>query len=312
MYYPLLLLALIATVFSSCQKGSGLKSTTTTTTTTAKTVSSSTVLATGSIAVSTTSNLASTFNFATRDSIYLTHCYPHNGTKDSVAFSALPSAIGTYLTTNYSGYTFVKAFSISDSTKTVINFIVVIKYNGNIVGLKFTTAGVFVAVLEQEAGADLGSGPGCHDGGPFDNRGGFHPDTIALSAIPTAVKTYFTTTYPKDTLSVASIAPDGNYVLISKNTLLYATVITPAGALVSRTQLEAHGGIHTAITAANLPASITTYLTTTYPGYVFDKAFSETVKSVLQGYDVFITSNNTKYVVEFDASGTFVSAKAIH
>ena len=305
-------MALIAAVFSSCQKGSGLKSTSTTTATTTKTVSSSTVLATGSIAISTTSNLASATHFATKDSIYLTHCYPHNGKKDSVAFSALPAAIGTYLTTNYSGYTFVKAFSISDSTKTVINYIAVIKYNGNFVGLKFTTTGVFVAVLEQEAGEDLGGGQDCHDGGPFDNRGGFHADTIALSAIPTAVKTYFATTYPTDTLTVASIAPDGNYVLISKNTLLYATVITPAGVLVSHTQLEAHGGIHTAVIAANLSAAITTYLTTTYPGYVFDKAYSETVKSVLQGYDVFITSNNTKYVVEFNASGTFVSAKAIH
>ena len=313
MYYPLLLITLVAAVFSSCQKGvNSISSNSSTSGTISKTASTSTVLATGSIAVSTTTTLASTHPFSTRDSIYLTNCFPRHGYKDSIAFTSLPAAALTYLTTNYSGYTAVKAFSISDSTKTVINYVAVIKYNGNIVGVKFTTAGVFVAVLEQVAGQDLGGPQGCHDGGPFDDRGGFRPDTIALSAIPTVVKTYFTTNYPKDTLVAAGIAPDGNYVLISKNVTLFATVITPTGTLVSHIQLETRGGVHAAVTAANLPSAITTYLTATYPGYVFDKAFSVTVSGVLQGYDVFITSHNTKYLVQFNASGTFVGFKPVH
>jgi len=313
MYYPLLLIALVAAVFSSCQKGS-LSSTNSASGTLSKTASTSTVLATGSIAIGTTTTLASTHIFSSHDSIYLTHCFPRHGYKDSIVFSTLPAAALTYLSTNYSGYTAVKAFAIKDSTKTVINYIAVIKYNGNIVGIKFTTTGTFVAVLEQEAGQDLGddNNQGCHQGGPFDDRGGFRPDTIALSAIPTVVKTYFTTNYAKDTLLMASIAPDGDYVLISKNVTLFATVLTPTGTLVAHSQIDARNTDHAAVTAANLPAAITTYLTATYPGYVFNRAYSEKVNGVLQGYDVIITSNNTQYLVQFNASGSFIGFKPIH
>lgn len=306
------MLATVAFMFAACQKSASLKTTDTTTGTVTTKVSTSTVLATGAIAISTTSTLASTTIFAAKDSIYLTNCFPRNGKKDSVAFSALPAAISTYLTTNYSGYTAVKAFSVSDSTKTIINYIAVIKYNGNLVGLKFTVAGVFVAVLEQVAGADLGTGPGCHNGGPFENRGGFHVDTIALTAIPTAVKTAFTTAYPTDTLIHAGIVPDGSYVLISKNKSLYATDITATGTVVTHVTVPGPPATHTAILQANLPTAISTYLTTTYPGYVFDKAFSVSSKTAVIGYAVFITSNNTKYVVVFDSTGTFVKAVAIH
>src|SRR5476649_1528061 len=156
--YPILVLALIVSAFTACKKDESLKavSSTATTNTLSTTVSASTVLSTGSIAISSTKTLATTTPFSATDSIYLKNCFPPKGKKDSVAFSSLPAAIGAYLTANYSGYTFTKAFSITDSTKTVINYIVVIKYNGNLIGLKFTTAGVFVNVLEQCAGADLG------------------------------------------------------------------------------------------------------------------------------------------------------------
>jgi len=312
-YYPIIIPALIASVFAACQKGviSKTNGITTTTTTPSATVSASTVLSTGSIAIGTTLSLASTTPFAAVDSIYLKNCFPPKGKKDSVAFSALPAAIGTYLTANYSGYTFTKAFSITDSTKTVINYIVVIKYNGNLIGLKFTTAGVFVSVQELCAGADLGGAPGFHPGGPFDNRSG-NPDTVALSAIPAVVQTYFTTTYATDTLLHAAIAPDGSYILISKNKTLFATDITATGTFISRMQIPGPPAVHTSVLQANLPSAITTYLTATYPGYVFDKAFSASNKSGIIGYEVFITSNNTKYAVTFDATGTFVKAIAVH
>jgi hypothetical protein len=283
--------------FASCQKESGSKTTTTTTPT------SSTIASTGAIAISLASG--------TTDSVYMVGCLGHHDKKDSVAFSALPTAIGTYLTASYSGYTFKKAYAITDSAKTVINYIVVIKYNNALVGLKFTAAGVFVSTLEQRDGHDL-QGPGWHHGGPFDNRDGKHRDTVALTALPSAVSSYFKATYPTDTLLHASITPDSAYVLVSKNNGLFITVVKATGTLVKRTQIDKHVGTHVAVTAANLPAAITTYLTTTYPGYVFDKAFSHSVSGVIKGYDVEITSNSTKYVVVFDATGTFVKAFAVH
>ncbi|NCD69544.1 PepSY-like domain-containing protein [Mucilaginibacter agri] len=300
-YYPLMLLGLVLVILSSCSKESAsTKSQNTSTSTTATS-------STGAIAITTASTLAASNS---KDSIYLVGCIPGHGRKDTIAFSALPAAISPYLTTNYSGYTFVKAFQI-DSASVVNSYIVVIKYNNNYVGLKFSADGTFIKVLEQRAGVDLLGKNGFHPGGPFDNRDGRQRDTIALSAIPSVVTNYFTTTYPTDTLLHASVTRDTTYILISKNNGLFATAVSNTGTLVKRVQLNRILK-HTAVTQANLLAAITTYLSTTYPGYVFDKAFAESVNGTVQAYDVFITVNSTKYVVGFNATGTFVKAVALH
>ncbi len=298
--YPCLVTLITLSILSSCKKdAASVKTTTSTTTTTLLTSSGAISLA----AVATTTG--------TTDSIYMVNCYSPHGKKDTVAFSTLPSAIGTYLTANYSGYTFAKAYKIIDSVKVLTNYIVVIKYNGNIIGLKFTATGTFVSVLEQKDGADLG-GKGWHEGGPFCNRDGKNRDTIALSAIPSAVSAYFTKTYPEDTLLHAFKTPDSTYVLISKDTVLYATNITSTGSLISRLKIPAAGEIRTTISSANLLSAITTYLTTTFPGYVVDKAFTVGSKTAIKGYVVFITDNSTNYAVEFDAKGAFVKSTVVH
>ncbi|TFF35139.1 PepSY-like domain-containing protein [Mucilaginibacter psychrotolerans] len=302
-YYSLMLLG-SAGMLSSCTKDAA--TTAEATTAASKTALATAVANTGSIAIATVSLSGAT------DSLYLVGCMGKRDKKDTVAFSALPAAVGTYLTTNYAGYTFKKAFSVKDSTGVLAAYIVAIQFNGNAVGLKFATDGTFVKVLEQRIGDDLKHGRRFHEGGPFGDRNGQPRDTIALSAIPAAVSTYFTTTYPADTLLHAFVAHDSTYVLISKNNGLFATSITPAGSLVVRAQIDARHGKVASVTEAALPATATTYLTTTYAGYVFNKAFSLSTKAgVLQGYDVFITVNNTKYVVTFNATGTFVAAKAI-
>jgi len=297
-----LCLVMLSTLFVvfSCKKDmtSGSASATTTSTT-----------STGTIALTT---LASTSSAGT-DTIYLVNCYPSHGKKDSVAFSTLPTAVDTYLTANYSGYTFEKAYKTTDSLNVANGYVVIIKYNGNYIGLKFTAAGVFVSVLEQQDGANMGKGGrGWHEGGPFSNRDGKHRDSIALTAIPTAVSTFFATTYPADTLLHAFITPDTTYVLISKDTVLYATNITATGTLINRIRIEKHGGLHTPVAQADLPASIITYLTATYPAYVFQAAYMESTKGVVAGYRVFITANSTNYIVNFDFAGIFVSSRVVH
>jgi hypothetical protein len=61
------------------------------------------------------------------------------------------------------------------------------------------------------------------------------------------------------------------------------------------------------VAQADLLATIKTYLNTTYAGYTFINAYSETSNSVLTGYDVNITYNAVNYHVTFDATGAFVS-----
>jgi F0F1-type ATP synthase membrane subunit c/vacuolar-type H+-ATPase subunit K len=299
--YSLLIIAAIASIFTACQK-SGVNPTDANTNSTAST---------GIIAVTTTTALAGSTSATTKDTVFLVNCFGPRDKKDSVAFSALPAAIGTYLTANYSGYTVAKSIQVTDAAKAVVNYIVVINYNGSPVGLKFTPAGVFVSVLEQRTGDDIKGGRGFHPGGPFGNRNGQHPDTVALSAVPTVVSSFFSTSYPTDTLLHAAIAPDGTYILISKNKTLFATAITTAPKLVKRIQIDAQPAKHTAVLQAALPAAIGTYLTATYPGYVFDKAFSANNKSGVLEYTVFITSNNTKFALRFDAVGVFVKALPI-
>jgi len=303
--YPALLLFSVFSVLSSCKKDSA--------STASKTTSSTTITASvssGSIALSS----VDTSSTGKKDTLFLVNCFKPHSKPDSVAFSALPSAIGTYLTANYSGYTFQKAFAILDTTKAITAYIVIIKYNGNFVGLKFDANGNFVSVLEQMLGQDMHNPQGCHPGGPFgDRQGGPAQDTIALSAIPSAVLTYFDSTYPTDTLLHAAITPDSTYLLISKNGVLYATNISAAGKLISRMQVGPPPPFNVkSVTQASLLSAITTYLTATYPAYVFNKAFADLNGTTVIGYDVFITANSTDYMVHFDASGNFVNAITLH
>lgn len=247
----------------------------------------------------------------TTSGIFVVNCYPPGAKKDSLtSFASLPDTIGKYLTANYAGYTFQKAFKITTASNTVDGYVVVITYNGKPVGLKFDANGVFVAVLEQREGHDL-KGKGWHDGGCFGDRDDGHRDTLAVSALPATIKAYFAANYPTDTLLHAVVNFDATYIVISADNGLFATAFTSGGSLIKRIQVYPHVEKHTAIAQSALPATVSAYLTATYPGYVFDKAFSETVNKVLKGYFVFINANNTRLVVQFDASGTFVKTTVL-
>jgi len=230
---------------------------------------------------------------------------------DTVAFASLPDTIGKYLTANYTGYTFKAAFKIQNAAATVQGYVVAIKFNNNPVALEFNASGIFTAVLEQRQGPDLYNGPGWHAGGRFGDRDGQHPDSVALSTLPAAITGYFTSNYPKDTLQHAFVNRDTSYLVISKDTGIYATVLTKAGKLVNRTEIYPHVISQTKLTQAQLPAAISTYLTTTYPGFVFENAVEVKLNGSAKAYIVIIEDNTTKYIVGFDANGNFVKAHTI-
>ncbi len=193
----------------------------------------------------------------------------------------------------------------------LIAYIVVIKYNDNFVGVKFSPIGTFIEVLEQRDQTDNRKGQRSHPGEPLGDRGAPQQDTLALSDLPSVVKLAFTTRYATDTLLHVLVTPDTTYILISKNNGLFTTAISDTGTIFQRQQMrrpQVNAGQLTAITQSNFPSAIATYLSITYPSYVFNQAFAVKSKGVLAGYDVFITANNTKYAVNFDASGTFVTA----
>lgn len=303
--YAIALVA-IAAALTSCQKGSLSADPTNT----AKTASSSAIATTtGNILIAATATSTTTAVTGT-DSVFLMHACPPGRRPDTVAFSALPASIGTYLTANYAGYTFQKAFKVLDRAGNADGFVVAINYNNKPVGLKFDTSGAFTQVLEQRERPDV-DGPGWHTGGCFDNRNGMHPDTIAISALPAAIKSYFTINYAADTLVHAVVTHDTTYIVYSVNKGLFATAFSSKLAFVKRIQLNPRPERHVPVLQANLPAAITAYLTTTYAGYVFDKAFAEKQNGTIDKYIVLIDASGTRYAVEFDATGKFVKSTTI-
>ena len=289
-------LSLLLLPFAACNKDASLE------TATAANVSQAAITASQAISISTASN---------GDSIYVVGaCAPRHRT-NSVAFSSLPSAIGTYLTANYAGYTFKKAFTDKDTLGNTAGYVVMIDYNGKPVGLKFDAAGAFVKVLEQREGHDLDRANGFHEGGHFEDRDGMKRDTIAIRALPASITSYFASNYVTDTLVRAFKGKDNTIIVLSINNGPFATVFDANGAFVKRTALPAREGRPTSINQDALPAAAQTYLSTTYPNYVFKHAFVIKTNGATTGYAVFIDANATKYAIAFDASGNFVKAITI-
>lgn len=249
-------------------------------------------------------------NTSASDSIYVIHTCEADHHLDSISFAGLPATITGYLTATYAGYTFQKAYTVKDSSGNITGYVAIIQYNGNPVGLKFDASGNFVRVLEQREGHDL-EGNGWHEGGRFNGRDGMHRDTVALTSLPATILSYFTVNYPQDTLIRAYKNLDSSYVVFSKNNGAFATVFDANGSLIRRVSLQTETGDEMSINISALPTAAQSYLSATYPNYVFDQAFSFSVNGVLSGYVVGIDANGTKYAVQFDASGNFVKAITI-
>lgn len=243
------------------------------------------------------------------DSVYIINPCNKGTHRDSVAAAALPSTIQTYLSSNYSGYIFNKAFAVKDTTGAVKGYVVIVNYNGKPVGLEFKADGTFVKVLEQREKNDINNG-GWHPGGRFENRNGQHKDTVALSALSATITGYLSANYASDTLVRAFKVAGGNYLVITKNNGLFATLFTSTGVFVGRVSLTAVNTL-VAVADATLPAKALDYLATTYPNYVLGKSVSVSISGTLKGYLAVIDANGTKYCVAFDASGNFVAVKTI-
>jgi hypothetical protein len=266
-------------------------------------------------AANTTSATSSTIAVATDssggDSVYILQQCDHGYFRDSIAFSALPDSITAYLSANYSGYVFEKAFEIKDSAGTIGGYVLIISFNGKPVGLLFDASGKFQLVLEQRERGDM-HGEGWHHGGRFDDRDGLHRDTVALSALPSAITSYLASNEPSDTLVRAFLNKDGSWLVITKNNGPFANLFNASGDFVKRVSLTPVGFSINAPVLQNvvqdsLPAAGLSFLTTTFPDYVFESAVSVSVNGQLQGFAVVIDANNTKYSVWLDASGKLVA-----
>ncbi len=126
-------LTFLAFLFSSCNKDTTGSS------------ESTNVLPTIAVAAS----LSASVSAAASDSVYILQPCPRGSQRNSISESVLPSTVSNYLASNYSGYTFNKAFAIISKAGTTTAYVVIVYYNDNPVGIEFDSSGNFVRVLEQ-------------------------------------------------------------------------------------------------------------------------------------------------------------------
>lgn len=298
----LVLVTLLAIGFTACKKSNNLGS-----------LVSKNGTVNGAVAIAPISTIMGTSQTTnSTDSVYAMDACHSDHKRTSITQNALPAVISSYLNSNYAGFTFIKAFSTTNTSTNILDaYVVAINFNGKPVALKFDASGNFIKVLELREGKDMKEGHDHHEGGSFDNRDHEHRDSLSLSALPSSIKNYFATNYAQDTLKGAFVNKDSSIIVISKNVVFYATAFKADGTFIKRDTLPARHGDDHSISQSALPANILSYLSTTYPNYVFEKAFADVDNGTVKGYLVIIDANLTKYAVVFDGSGTFVKAKII-
>lgn len=300
---------LLGASLTACQKEFGIKNNPTPTNTNLTTTTTSATIAVAATGSTSTSGGAIS-NGSSSDSVYVMHTCERGHRRDSIALSALPASVQAYLSTNYPGNTFIKAFAVKDTTGTIKGYVAIVRFNDKPVAIQFAADGSFVKVLEQREKNDL-EGEGWHNGGRFEDRDGKCKDTLALYDLPASVKSYMSTTYPGDTLVKAFKTREGAYIVFSKNNGAFVSVFNPNGGFEKRVALPAVECELENMPLAALPGAIQSYLTTTYPNYVFNKADKLKVNGTVKGYLVVINANNTRYAIAFDAGGNFVAVKVI-
>ncbi|MBC7654807.1 MAG: hypothetical protein H7098_10090 [Oligoflexus sp.] len=292
-------LAFVALAFTACNKADNIDN------------FDNALLENGAVAVASTESVTGNLN-PPKDSLYAIDACQKDHKRTEVKAAALSVSITSYLNTNYAGYTFIKAFSTTLKGNSTINsYVVGIHFNGKPVAIKFAADGTFVKVLEIREGNDMKKNRDHHDGGCFDNRDGKQRDSLAITSLPAIIKSYMSTNYPKDTLKGAWINKDLSIVLVSKNITFFANAFKLDGMFIGRNPIPSHAGQDKEIQQGALPVNILSLLNTTFPNYVFKKAFSSSEKGVVRGYLVIIDANLTKYAILFDSNGVLVSAKSI-
>ena len=269
----------------------------------------------GTATTATSPTIAVASDSSGTDSVYILQPCSRGYFRDSISSSSLPDSILNYLTNNYSGYQFKKAYEIKDSAGDVGGYVVIIGYNGKPVGLLFDANGTFQVVLEQRERGDI-NGVGWHHGGRFDDRDGMHRDTLAISSLPSAVASYFNANYPSDTLLRAFRNRDSSMLVISKDDGLFANLFNSDGVFIKRVTLGPQEIKFTPLQIQNimqdsLPSADQAYLEKVYPDYVFETALSVSLNNQLLRYGVLLDANNTKYVIWFDAAGNVVATVTV-
>ena len=152
-----------------------------------------------------------------------------------------------------------------------------------------------------------------------DTTGFFCRDSVTrieVATLPATVTSYISTSYAGATVNYAAKDDAGNFlVAITQNSARKALLFNADGTFNRELSLrgggKGHGHGHrgnrdslTAVAVANLPAAITSYITTNYASATITAAALDATR----GYFVMITQNSQRQTLLFNADGTFVQA----
>lgn len=221
-----------------------------------------------------------------------------NTTYEIVATTALPTAVSTYIASNYVGATTTEVNLVSDGTYVVY----VAKSSGATAKSSASTANVVVTKLN------------------FTNKGALISarvqSVIATADLLPAITTYITTNYVGATITTAHSESDGSFDVLIKiaDGSIVKLNFKADGSFVSAKALKAngnhkhdHNNSHTPVVITDLLPAITTYITSNYAGATITSAHKESDGS----FDVFITTaSGAKLNINFSASGSFVAVSS--
>lgn len=140
---------------------------------------------------------------------------------------------------------------------------------------------------------------------------------IEVSALPATVTSFISTSYTGATVNYAAKDDAGNFlVAITQNSVRKALLFNTDGTFNRELSLRGgggnrHGGSHgrgrdslTLVAVANLPAAITSYITTNYASATITAAALDATR----GYFVMITQDGQRKTLLFNADSTFNQA----
>ncbi|RYC71448.1 MULTISPECIES: PepSY-like domain-containing protein [Spirosoma] len=211
-----------------------------------------------------------------------------------VDVSALPAAVTAYITSKYTSATI--NYAAKDDTG---NFLVAITQADGRKALLFNADGTFNKELSLRGGGPGKGGPGRGHGGK-GNRDSLNK--IAVASLPAAITSYITTNFASATINAAVNDPDRGYiVMITQADGRKALLFTTSGAFVQ--EIVRGFKDYTIIKTSELPASVTSYISTNYAGSTIKVAG----KSSTGQFKVLIqTASNGPAELLFAADGTFV------
>jgi Putative beta-lactamase-inhibitor-like, PepSY-like len=210
---------------------------------------------------------------------------------DTIDVATVPSALTTYVSTNYAGYTTQFIYAVKTGA-TVTGYLANLVNGTSHMNIRFDATGTFVKALALPA----------HTGFAM-----FGTDTTATSALPAALTAYLAANSSTYAVKRIFTETDGSYTVIAtQGTNAYAlSYLAASPTALTVINLGAADFTTPNVDITTLPATVAAYINTNYSGATIERVIAETCSGASNGYTVIFKNSTTQYAAEFDSTGAF-------